>query len=35
MPALLFEIGCEELPASAVVAVARQLPELVKAQLGV
>jgi glycyl-tRNA synthetase beta chain len=35
MPALLFEIGCEELPASAVVAGARQLPELVKAQLGV
>jgi glycyl-tRNA synthetase beta subunit len=35
MPTLLFEIGSEELPASAVVAGARQLPELVKAQLGV
>ena len=35
MPTLLFEIGCEELPASAVVAGARQLPELVKTQLGV
>jgi glycyl-tRNA synthetase beta chain len=35
MPTLLFEIGSEELPASAVVAGARQLPDLVKAQLGV
>jgi glycyl-tRNA synthetase beta chain len=35
MPTLLFEIGSEELPASAVVAGARQLPELVKAHLGV
>ena len=35
MPTLLFEIGSEELPASAVVAGARQLPELVNAQLGV
>src|SRR5215208_5321102 len=35
MPTLLFEIGSEELPASAVAAGARQLPELVKAQLGV
>src|SRR5215211_7216858 len=34
MPTLLFEIGSEELPASAVVAGARRLPELVKAQLG-
>src|SRR5215212_9789435 len=35
MSTLLFEIGSEELPASAVVAGARQLPELVRAQLGV
>ena len=35
MPTLLFEIGSEELPASAVVAGARQLPELVQAQFGV
>jgi glycyl-tRNA synthetase beta chain len=35
MPTLLFEIGSEELPASAVVGGARQLPELVKAQFGV
>jgi glycyl-tRNA synthetase beta chain len=35
MPTLLFEIGSEELPASAVAAGARQLPELVKAHLGV
>jgi glycyl-tRNA synthetase beta chain len=35
MPTLLFEIGSEELPASAVVAGARQLPELVKLHLGV
>jgi glycyl-tRNA synthetase beta chain len=35
MPTLLFEIGSEELPASAVRAGAAQLPELVKQQLGV
>jgi glycyl-tRNA synthetase beta chain len=35
MPTLLFELGSEELPASAVVAGARRLPELVRAQLGV
>ena len=35
MPTLLFEIGSEELPASAVRAGAAQLPELVQRQLGV
>jgi glycyl-tRNA synthetase beta chain len=35
MPTLLFEIGSEELPASAVRAGAAQLPQLVEAQLGV
>jgi glycyl-tRNA synthetase beta chain len=35
MPALLFEIGSEELPASAVRAGAAQLPALVQTQLGV
>ena len=35
MPSLLFEIGSEELPASAVRAGAAQLPKLVELQLGV
>lgn len=35
MPTLLFEIGCEELPASACADAAAQLPALVRAQLGV
>ncbi len=35
MPTLLFELGSEELPASAVRAGATQLPELVRSQLGV
>jgi glycyl-tRNA synthetase beta chain len=34
MPTLLFEIGCEELPASAVWAAEAQLPELVELHLG-
>jgi glycyl-tRNA synthetase beta chain len=34
MPTLLFEIGCEELPASACEEAAAQLPELVRGQLG-
>jgi glycyl-tRNA synthetase beta chain len=33
MPTLLFEIGCEELPASACAAAAAQLPELVRAHV--
>ncbi len=35
MPALLLEIGCEELPASACKEAEAQLPTLVRAQLGV
>jgi glycyl-tRNA synthetase beta chain len=35
MPSLLFEIGCEELPASACREAAEQLPELCRRQLGV
>jgi glycyl-tRNA synthetase beta chain len=34
MPTLLYEIGCEELPAAAVYEAERQLPELVREQLG-
>jgi glycyl-tRNA synthetase beta chain len=34
MPSLLFEIGCEELPASACREAAEQLPELCRRQLG-
>jgi glycyl-tRNA synthetase beta chain len=34
MPALLFEIGCEELPAAACREAAEQLPELCRRQLG-
>jgi glycyl-tRNA synthetase beta chain len=35
MPSLLFEIGCEELPASACREATEQLPELCRSQLGV
>ncbi|HEY8644586.1 MAG TPA: glycine--tRNA ligase subunit beta [Gaiellaceae bacterium] len=34
MPRLLFEIGCEELPAAACMEAGSQLPELVREQLG-
>ena len=34
MPSLLLEIGCEELPASACIAAALQLPELAREHLG-
>ena len=34
MPTLLFEIGCEELPASTCRAVSEQLPGLVEEHLG-
>ena len=35
MPTLLLEIGCEELPAGACYEAEAQLPELVRAHLGV
>jgi len=34
MPRLLFEIGCEELPAAACMEAALQLPELAREHLG-